>query len=334
MTITDWDPARHPRAYATAATGRKWDAGKHARWPAGTPGGLGGKFRNAASAAKLSKLTGVPAAELLKDPSKAVPGRAARKGARPTAPPLPEIADPNSPDAIDVHGDVRLAAKLLGEGKHVRLQQVREVSVLLDHLAMLVKDAEEKGEKAPDYDLCRVSVKGQNLFCVESKGIPRVKMPQLAGIPQPGTKADAMEKNKKGEVDLTPGFVALLKRKGYSVKEAKEHAAYLRPSQNELNGQKVAGMVKWMRGGGDPNSNSQLMISDDNYIIDGHHRWAATVALDSEDGRLGNDKQIPVLRVGISTIELLAEAVKYANEQGIANAGFGSEPVLPAGKKP
>ena len=36
-----------------------------------------------------------------------------------------------------------------------------------------------KGGKAPNFNLCNVSVTGSNLFCAESKGIPRIQMPQL-----------------------------------------------------------------------------------------------------------------------------------------------------------
>ena len=318
-----WDPSLHPRGYA-------WAENKHRRWPAGTPGGLGGKWMDMKSASKLSKMTGVPAADLLKNPAKAVPGHAARKGEvpRPTGPSLPPIKDPGSAGAIDVHGDVRLAAKYLSEGQAVQLSQPREVSILLDHLAMLVKDAEARGDKAPNYDLCKVTIKGQSLFCVESMGIQRIHMPQLKAVPEPGTPAAKRKADDKGEVDLTNDFVKMLESRGYKSEDAEEHVAYLRPTQNELNGKKVAGMVKWMRGGGNPNPQRKggpareigLIVSRDNYILDGHHRWAATVGIDSEDNILGNDKKIPITRIDIDTITLVKLAMEFAKEQGIAPA--------------
>jgi hypothetical protein len=175
-------------------------------------------------------------------------------------------------------------------------------------------------------------VKGQSLFCVESKGIPRAQMPQLKGIPVEGTPASRKAADEKGEVDLTADFVKYLEQQGYTTEDAEEHAAYLRPTQNELNGAKVAGMVKWMQSGGNPNPPRRglperelgMIVSEDNYIVDGHHRWAATVGLDAEDNRLGNDKTIPITRVkGLDVISLIHYAVKFANDNGIPNAGFG-----------
>jgi hypothetical protein len=52
--------------------------------------------------------------------------------------------------------------------------------------------------EGPKFDLCKVTVKGTNLFCVESKGIPRIKMPQLAGVPAKGVE---------GRQDAAPGGV-------------------------------------------------------------------------------------------------------------------------------
>ena len=65
-----------------------------------------------------------------------------------------------------------------------------------------------------------------------------------------------------------------------------------------------------------------LFVSRDNYIVDGHHRWAALVGLDAEDNRLGNDKTISVIRVeGMDIIELIFWANKFTEEMGIPRAG-------------
>ena len=77
-----------------------------------------------------------------------------------------------------VTDDVTEAAKALGEGKYVELKSKDEVATLLDRLQELAKEAKEKGEEARVYDLCKVTVPGTNVFCVESKGIRRVEMPQ------------------------------------------------------------------------------------------------------------------------------------------------------------
>lgn len=219
---------------------------------------------------------------------------------------------------IDVGSDVEKAAKLLAEGKKVRLKQPREVATLLDKLKAMVDEAVEKGEDAPTYDLCNVSVPGTNLFCAESKGIPRTRMPQLSGKPMPGSKADKLEKNKKGEVDLGQLFVEHLAELGIKTVREEETAEKLRASQSQLNGGKVAGMVGFMQKSGQdlPGGEAGIFVSDEGYVIDGHHRWAAQVALDTTDGVLG-DVVMPIRRIDANIVDLLALANQFALDMGV-----------------
>ena len=230
---------------------------------------------------------------------------------------------PNDPkgDKPVVCETIEQAIDELGKGNRVELRQRREVSTLLDRLVAIVKDAESKGEKAPTYDLCKVTVKNTNLFCSLSKGIPRVRMPQLSGIPEKGSKADKLEKDKRGEVNLASQFIEHLRGKGVKVKETTEKASYLRASQNELNGAKVAGIAKAMREGKVPKGS--IFVSADNYVVDGHHRWAATVGNDLADNREG-DLDMDINQVDMPILEVLAEANKFAAEWGIPQAGIGS----------
>jgi Protein of unknown function (DUF3626) len=219
-----------------------------------------------------------------------------------------------SPDGVIHTSDASDAVRALSEGRAVELEHVREVATLVDKLAELVRDAEAKGEKAPNYDLCKVTVRGTNLFCAESLGIERVKMPQLLGYPLPGSVAATLPVRPKGSVDTTPLFLQHLAGKGYAVTETTEKAAYLRATQRELNGRKVAGVVQMLRAG--PIDTPPMIVSSDNYIIDGHHRWAARVALDSADNRLG-DYELPVLRADIKIVDLLREANEFVDRMGL-----------------
>lgn len=228
---------------------------------------------------------------------------------------------------IDVGDDVVKAADLLGQGKRVRLSQRREVSTLLAELAKRVQDAKAKGDSAPNFDLCKVTVKNTNLFCVESKGIPRVQMPQLSGKPAAGTAADKLPKNAKGEVDLGPAFRKMLADRGVKITDGTEQAAYLRASQSELNGAKVAGMTSVLSSGGKLAGNPRLFVSSDNYIVDGHHRWAANVGYDLEDGVLG-DVPMDIARVSMPIIELLFEANEFARRMGIPQAAVHAEATM------
>lgn len=227
---------------------------------------------------------------------------------------------------VDANGDIEVAAKALAAGKRVRLNQPREVATLLDKLNEMVRDAAAKGEKAPTYDLCKVSVPGTNLFCLESKNIPRVQMPQLKGVPTPGSKASKVKPDKRGEVDLQDEFRKWLEDSGVKITDETEKAAYCRATQNELNGAKVAGIERAFQEG--KLDYARLFVSKDNYIVDGHHRWAAQVANDLRDNVPG-DITMDVARVDMDIGELLAAANQFAADWGIPqvglNQGFASE---------
>lgn len=212
--------------------------------------------------------------------------------------------------------NVENAAKLLAEGKFVELQQPDQVATLLDRLKEIVDDAKAKGESAPVYDLCKVSVPGTNLFCVESKGIPRSKMPQLSGKPLPGSKGDALQKNDKGEVDLAPQFMQFLRDSGIEIVEEEVDASHLRASQNELNGAKIAGIASGMEAGKVPDA--RIFVSDSGYVVDGHHRWAAKVGLEYKTGQ---PMKQPVNHIKADIIKVLQLANDFAAEWGIPQAG-------------
>jgi hypothetical protein len=212
--------------------------------------------------------------------------------------------------------DVNEAVKLLGQGRKIELSQPREVSTLLNKLKEMVDDARAKGEKAPTYDLCNVSVPGTSLFCAESKGVPRIKMPQLKGRPTPGSPADKLPKDAKGEVDLSDAFKQYLEDKGVKITDETEDAKYLRASQNELNGGKVAGMSAAMKEGKIPDA--PIWVSKDNYVVDGHHRWASKVGLEYGEGKTVT---MPVKRADMPIMSLLEHANRFTHEMGIGSAG-------------
>lgn len=188
------------------------------------------------------------------------------------------------------------AQRALYENRKVELNQPRSVSVLLKRLGEVAKKMIAEGKEAPLFNLCNVSVKGTNLFCADTKGIPRVEMPQL-------------------DADQTKAFVKHLKEIGFKVEKDKVHANHLRATQNEINGAKVAATAEKMRGK-EGKINKRLVVSKDDYILDGHHHWAAKVGLDAEDGSLTNDTKVRISRVNISITKLLDEAEKFTGGKG------------------
>jgi hypothetical protein len=216
---------------------------------------------------------------------------------------------------IGVKGDLDLAALLIADGKYVELEQPDEVATLLERLAKMDREGKT-------YDLCKVTVPGTNLFCSKSKGIPRVQMPQLKGVPTPGTRAGKMTPDERGEVDITPMFGEYLRSKGLTLTPKSKPASHLRATQNELNGSKVAGITGFLRGGGELKP-QDFLVSHDNYIVDGHHRWASQVAVDTVDNDLG-DVEMDVIEVNAGIGTILHEANEFAKEMGIPQAAVGN----------
>lgn len=205
-------------------------------------------------------------------------------------------------------------------GRDVELASARHVNTVLTKLAAMANDAKARGEKAPNYDLCKVTVPGTNVFCAsqfKSKeypgGIPRIAMPQLGGFPVPGSQADKLPRTSEGGVDGTDAFIAHLKTLGIKASRRSEAAAKLKASQAELVGPKVAGIMTSKTF--DP-SQGHIFVSRDHYVIDGHHRWAAVVGRDAEDGRLGGSR-MNTIRVDAPISRILRIANKWAKDFGI-----------------
>lgn len=220
--------------------------------------------------------------------------------------------------------DINEAVTRILNGDVVELADTKSVNTVLTRLAEIAKDAEAKGEKAPTYDLCHVSVPGTNLFCASRlstaeypHGIPRIKMPQLGGTPAPGSEAESYPKSGANEVNGADAFAKTLQSMGINVQSESVPAASLKASQAELVGPKVAGMMAAK--GYDPGK-EPIFVSRDNYVIDGHHRWAAVVGRDAEDAHLG-DLSMNVRRVDAPISEILRIANKWTEKVGLKAKG-------------
>ena len=192
------------------------------------------------------------------------------------------------------------AARALNENCKVELNQPKQVSTLIHELGREAQEMQKLGKKAPVFNLCNVSVAGTNLFCVESKGIPRIQMPQL-------------------DDKQTQEFRQYLKEKGYTVTLGEERAANLRATQNELNGAKVAAVMDHLAGK-DEHQSKPIIISQDDYILDGHHHWAGKIGLDAADGDLTNDTPMNIARVNVSITKLLELAEEFTGGKGHVGA--------------
>lgn len=220
------------------------------------------------------------------------------------------------------------ALDLMEQGKHV-VMDPDTVGVLLDKLAEIGQKAfaaEKAGTKfdAPNYNLCLIHVPDTNIFCEKNKGIPRIKMPQVKGKNiRPGSKAAALLKKQNAdagtpdnlEVDATAEFVAFLKSGGITISKGQTvDADKLKATQSELVGSKVGGMIGAHKTGKYDPSKDAIFVSEDNYVLDGHHRWAATVGAKYVEGE---NLTMTVDRINLPIQELVDLTNKFLEGFGI-----------------
>ena len=234
--------------------------------------------------------------------------------------------DGSKENPFDV-SDMETAVTLLGDGQyHIRLKRPDEVATLLDEMAKVAAVAKDKGLEAPTFDLCKMSVPKTNLFCAESKGYPRVQMPQLSTRePVPGSPAESMPRDEQGSVDLGPAFLRHLQdERGVTSRVTTKKASHLRASQDELNGAKVAAIMN--RGGA---TDGTIYVTSDGYVVDGHHRWAAAVGQSYKEG---SDVDVPVTEVDADIVDVLGWANEFTTAMGsppqVAAVGEDLAPLL------
>jgi hypothetical protein len=219
----------------------------------------------------------------------------------------------------------------------------QKISTVIDDLAKMGAEAKSKGEKAPNFNLCKVSIPGTNLYCDGNKGIERADMPQFKGTPRPGSPADKLPKDESGEADTEEFFKQMLNKQGIKVSEPQTVPPdRLKATQSELVGVKVAGMSKVLD---DPNHpaygkiTAPIYVSNDGYVLDGHHRWAAVVAHNASNP----DNQIPmnVRVIDEPIVPLVKRSNEFAEYIGIrakaadTGAAGGPSPIVtPEKKKP
>jgi hypothetical protein len=229
---------------------------------------------------------------------------------------------PEGHEAPTIVSKVKDAIPLILAGKIVEMKNVHKVNTLLTKLAAITKDAVKRGKDAPNYDACKITVNGVSVFCGGSlrtkeypNGMPRVVMPQLGGEPVKGSQADKLPKDDKGRVDAGPEFLDHLDKLGIGTKSESVVASHLIASQNELVGPQIAKRVAEK----EYTPTSPIFISRDNYVVDGHHRWAAVVGQDAKDNKLGNLK-IRVIRLDAPISEILHIAKKWSVKYGLPGA--------------
>lgn len=76
--------------------------------------------------------------------------------------------------------------------------------------------------------------------------------------------------------DNLEGYKAFLKSKGIQVSDKKMKPWRVKPTQTYIDTDKVDSQVKNIKDGG----KTKIIVSSDNYILDGHHSWGAYMEID------------------------------------------------------
>jgi hypothetical protein len=129
-------------------------------------------------------------------------------------------------------------------------------------------------------------------LCPSSLGIPRAEMPQIEG--EGGVK-----------------FLRQLQQKGISITDGEIAVGDLRSAQKEINGVAIHAALGDLRHPTDEEGyvlKHPIFVSQDDYVLDGHHRWAALLIY-SYITRGDDREPAPIIRIGLPIRQL----VKLAN---------------------
>lgn len=153
-------------------------------------------------------------------------------------------------------------------------------------------------------------------------GPDRDLMPQLSGAPLPGSRADKMYPNRPAgtEVDLTSLFQDWLIKRGTPVIDTEVDVLQLKPTQDQLVGPKVLGIAKFMdTAPADSPVFEPIFVTKDDFVVDGHHRWAAEVVLDEVEHK---PRKMKVRQIQADKPTALALATKFMDYYGLPRAGM------------
>lgn len=95
-------------------------------------------------------------------------------------------------------------------------------------------------------------------------------------------------------------FLRFVKKNGVKVERKAIDPSLLKPTQNQFNKSKIQGMMDYMQSGS--YSPKAIIISKDNRVMDGHHRWLAHKELKTD---------MPVIQIGLDAEQLFDMMHRY-----------------------
>lgn len=143
-------------------------------------------------------------------------------------------------------------------------------------------------------DITELNLDGTRLMGGEGLGIARIDMPQI-----PPEQRDQ--------------FLSDLGREGVRAVRERVDPTILKPAQKDVSGSRAGAIYNTFAAehSGIPDAN-RILISQDNYVIDGHHTWAAAVGL----RYAGIADTMPVYRLDTNIQDALAKSNEWAKQHG------------------
>jgi hypothetical protein len=126
--------------------------------------------------------------------------------------------------------------------------------------------------------------------------------------PSLGIKREDMPQVPSG---VKQKFLEELRAAGISVEAKTVKPATLKPTQGTYNTENMDYLTQQVRSG-DYDSKSPILVSQDDRVLDGHHRWAVA-HLEGQDQ--------PVVKIGLPIDKLLVTAKKFCAENGVESRG-------------
>jgi hypothetical protein len=208
-----------------------------------------------------------------------------------------EVTDPDAPKPKlkpgrkpDASGSLEERAEKLANGERVQVSK-KEAKKMMKIMA--------KREDNPD--LTNMHIEDTQLYDEDNLGIPRNKMPQVPS-------------------DTKAVFISEMEKRGVRVQRGVADPAKLHPIQEEMSASKVGLIMKKLRKKGmKTDDGGRIVISKDNFVIDGHHRWAAAAMLSFEDSSI----KLPVIRVDMNHKDLIDVTLAWNKASGIQSIGMG-----------
>lgn len=164
-------------------------------------------------------------------------------------------------------------------------------------------------------------------LCKGNLGLARNEMPVIEG----SHMKDFLKRLKQGLLDISAavqrGFKAVKdwltsgdpKEDKVNVSTKVVDATKLKATQKEINAERAEGIADAYREGKFDPHGKTVLVSKDNYVMDGHHRWAAQILRAAEDGIKATLKaQV----VDLPVKDLLAVSNAYTDAQGISRKSF------------